>query len=243
MFDIREALFFVYIMFFLSFVRSWPFIFLIDNKISMATSVIAARLAKLPIDIHVVGVPEGSRHEIEAAFRGSPFLVVYESITQTRMPCVITAGQSFGEMNGGVDGIVNSFLSSYDSSGEYVQARVKRAIQLECGGELGVGQCLAVGTAHPRVRTLLYTATMRVAEPVSDTLNAYLAFRAALVQAAKSDVRGVASPLFCTGDGEMPVGRACRQMRAAYDSIVFGNDVQRATWTDFHAHHRRLKAL
>jgi O-acetyl-ADP-ribose deacetylase (regulator of RNase III) len=209
----------------------------------MISSGIADRLNKLSIDIHVVGVPQGLRHEIEAAFRGSHFSVRYESITKTRMPCVISAGQSFGEMNGGVDGILNTFLSSQDSSGKYVQARVKRAIQNECGGELGVGQCLTVTTAHPFVRTLLYAATMRVAEPVADTLNAYLAFRAALVQAAKSDVQGVSSPLFCTGAGEMPIGRACRQMRAAYDSIVFGNDVERATWPDFHAHHRRLKAL
>lgn len=73
--------------------------------------------------------------------------------------------------------------------------------------------------------TLIYAATMRIPEEVSNTLNAYTAFRSALVEAAKQGVYGVASPLMCTGAGEMPVERACLQMKAAYESVLSGGDV------------------
>ena len=178
-----------------------------------------------------------------AGTEGNNVIVRRESITKTTCPCLITAGQAFGKMNGGVDGVVNTFLSSHTPH-EYVDQRVKRVIQDECAGELNVGQAVVVRTAHPVVRHLVYVATMRVPEPVPDTLNAYYAFRAALVAALKtgagtSDDLSVATPLMCTGAGQMPVERACRQMRAAYDSVITGGDV-RHSFPEIWAKHRAL---
>lgn len=165
--------------------------------------------------------------------------VILGSITQTSSPCVISAGQSFGMMNGGVDGVLNTFLSSHTPN-EYVQSCVKRAIADQCAGELGVGQALCVPTKHPRVRALVYAATMRVPEPVPNTLNAYLAFRSAIVEAVKHGFLHVATPLMCTGAGEMPVERACRQMRAAYESVLNGGDVGE-NFMYIHKRHRALE--
>jgi O-acetyl-ADP-ribose deacetylase (regulator of RNase III) len=180
---------------------------------------------------------------IERAFAGLPCIKVRtESICNTTHPCLITAGNSFGKMDGGVDGMINTFLSSH-TPGEYVQQWVELAIRQKCGGELGVGQAIAVTSVkHPKVHVLVYASTMRVPESVADTLNAYTAFRSALVQAALAGMSSVASPLLCTGAGEMSVDKACRQMRAAYESLLIGGETG-MSWPDIHERHRALKRI
>jgi hypothetical protein len=90
---------------------------------------------------------------------------------------------------------------------------------------------------------LIYTPTMRVAEPVQDTLNAYIAFRSALVLMKNANIDAASTSLFCTGAGEMSVLRACKQMKEAYISVMSGNLLGGKRWPDFHAHHRYLRAL
>ena len=67
---------------------------------------------------------------------------------------------------------------------------------------------------------------MRVPSNVADTLNAYLAFRAALRAVAEHNARGhspirrVLCPGLATAVGQMPVARCARQMRAAWDRVL-----------------------
>ena len=69
---------------------------------------------------------------------------------------------------------------------------------------------------------------MRVPENVADTLNAYLAFRAALVAVLRHNanvgqpVRTLAAPGMATGVGRIPCAVSAMQMRAAYDSLLSG---------------------
>ena len=80
----------------------------------------------------------------------------------------------------------------------------------------------------PQFPFVICAPTMRVPQNVSKTVNAYLAFRAALrairdFNALHGDVIGsVIVPGLCTANGMMPPLRAARQMRAAYDNVVFG---------------------
>lgn len=172
------------------------------------------------------------------------FTVVRASIVSGSHGCLARAGNSFGGMSGGVDGVVNTHLSSY-SPGEYVQARVKRAIVADYAGELPVGCAVAVATLNPRHRVLVYAPTMRVPAPLPpDTIAPYLAFRAVLLKAAACQLAGISVPLFGTGAGEVPVARACAQMLRARASIarlppLVGADNE---LTSMHADHRELLA-
>jgi O-acetyl-ADP-ribose deacetylase (regulator of RNase III) len=67
---------------------------------------------------------------------------------------------------------------------------------------------------------------MRVPGEVSETVNVYLAFRAALIvvlarnRSSEHPIRTVLVPGMGTGIGQVPPGRAARQMRSAYDTVL-----------------------
>jgi O-acetyl-ADP-ribose deacetylase (regulator of RNase III) len=73
---------------------------------------------------------------------------------------------------------------------------------------------------------------MRVPSNVADTLNAYLAFRAALraVLAHNASelppIRSILCPGLATAVGGMPVERCARQMRIAWDRVLGGVTVR-----------------
>jgi O-acetyl-ADP-ribose deacetylase (regulator of RNase III) len=66
---------------------------------------------------------------------------------------------------------------------------------------------------------------MRVPDKIGDTVNVYLAFRAALLaviahnDGSKAPIKSLRSPALGTGIGSMPVVRAAHQMHAAYVSV------------------------
>ena len=186
-------------------------------------------------------IPDAKQYQIaKEIFQDQPnFTVAHKSITQASYPVIITAGNSFGEMNGGVDKIVNLHLSSYTPD-KYISDDVKKIIETQFIGELPVGQSVLLRTNHPLHKFLIYTPTMRVAEDVSNTLNAYLAFRGALLYA--KNLMGVSTPLFCTGAGGMDIRKACLQMKEAYISVTQGN-LLGGDWRIYHAHHRHLLGL
>jgi O-acetyl-ADP-ribose deacetylase (regulator of RNase III) len=94
-------------------------------------------------------------------------------------------------------------------------------------GELHVGAAEVVETDHARWPFLVVAPTMRVPEPVGNTLNAYLSFRAALLairrfnQAAPAPrIRSLVVPGLGTGIGAMDARRCAAQMRIAYDQAA-----------------------
>lgn len=162
-------------------------------------------------------------------------------ITNASAPVIVSAGNSFGEMNGGVDGIINTHLSHFTRPPQYIQEDVKSTIASEYFGELPVGSCIIIPTTHPKHTSLLYAPTMRVAEDVSGSVNAYLAMRAALVCARRSGMTFIACPLLCTGAGKMSVAKACMQMQAAWDTLFDPrHSLIEGDWQTFHQHHRCL---
>ena len=175
-----------------------------------------------------VCVPNGAQYEAAvAAFAAdSAFAVVRASLTCGSYACIATAGDSFGGMSGGIDGAVNTHLSSFTPY-EFVQRHVRHAILEEHGGELPVGCSVVVTTQHPKHRVLIYAPIVRVrVQPPAalreDSIAPYLAFRAVLLRAAalvrRRDVQGVSVPLF--GAGELSVERVCAQMMHANASLV-----------------------
>jgi O-acetyl-ADP-ribose deacetylase (regulator of RNase III) len=164
--------------------------------------------------------------------------VTFNTITNGMYNTIISAGNSFAEMNGGVDGIINTHLSGYTPT-HYIQSSVKDYINKHFMGELPVGRSIVIRTQHPIHHRLIYTPTMRVAEDVSNTINAYLAFRSALILMKDNNITAASSPLFCTGAGCMSVVQACNQMKEAYLSVVNGNLIGK-DWQYYHQNHRHL---
>jgi O-acetyl-ADP-ribose deacetylase (regulator of RNase III) len=154
------------------------------------------------------------------AFSGVPGVDVVEGdILEGRCDAVVSPANSFGFMDGGIDLAYRRYF------GSDLQSRVQAKIRSEFRGELPVGQAMIVPTGHETVPYLVAAPTMRIPDEIGDTVNAYLAFRAALLAViAHNDmnttlIKSLRVPALGTGIGAMPLGRAAYQMHAAYVSV------------------------
>jgi O-acetyl-ADP-ribose deacetylase (regulator of RNase III) len=93
--------------------------------------------------------------------------------------CIVSPANSYGLMDGGVDRVINYCLN-------YISEKVKNIIQSCYNGEQPVGTCLIIPTYSNSspiscpYKYLAHTPIMRVPKDISNTDNAYLAFRALL---------------------------------------------------------------
>lgn len=133
---------------------------------------------------------------------------------------IISPANSFGFMDGGIDAVYTYQF------GVELQQRLQDVIASDCGGELPVGAAVIVPTMHADIPWCISAPTMRVPGYVADTVNAYLAFRAALraVLAHNASglprIRTILCPGLATAVGKMPVARCARQMRKAWDRVL-----------------------
>ncbi|MDC0833880.1 phage tail protein [Leptolyngbya valderiana BDU 20041] len=139
----------------------------------------------------------------------------------TDYDCMVSAGNSFGLMDGGVDlAIVRYF-------GLELMARVQQRIIDEYCGEQPVGTSLIVETGHPNHPFLAHTPTMRVPMSISQTDNVYVAMWAMLVavkrhnQREECKIQTIACPGLGTATGKMPCDRAAQQMALAYKNFLY----------------------
>jgi O-acetyl-ADP-ribose deacetylase (regulator of RNase III) len=135
---------------------------------------------------------------------------------------IISPANSFGFMDGGIDLVYSRRF------GWQIQERLRQLLQQEYEGELPVGMAVLLGTGDPELPYLISAPTMRAPANVADTLNAYLAFRAALRVIRKHNalfpgtIKSVICPGLGTATGEMPVDICAKQMHAAYVQVVEG---------------------
>lgn len=148
--------------------------------------------------------------------------VVKGDILQTECDALVSPANSFGEMSGGLDAVIDDF---YDGN---AQQEALSRIRREFMGELPVGYSVVMNMSTSRFPYLILSPTMRIPGNVSDTVNAYLAMRATLVAIAKYNksgsgkIRSVAIPCFCTGVGGMSITESAQQMRTAFENVVMG---------------------
>ncbi len=132
---------------------------------------------------------------------------------------VVSPANSFGFMDGSID------LAYSKRFGWDLQDRLQDLLRKEHAGELPVGQAVIVETYASDIPWLV-SAPMRVPTDVSETVNAYLSFRAALLavqrHAQEPRIETVLSPGLCAAIGRMPPERAARQMAAAWTVVVLG---------------------
>lgn len=135
--------------------------------------------------------------------------------------CMVSAANSFGLMDGGVDLAITRFF------GVELMDRVQERIIAEYLGEQPVGTSMLVPTGHPEHPWLAHTPTMRVPLDIRGTDQVYLAMLAMLREVHHHNRRGttppirvVACPGLGTATGRVPPREAARQMWTAFDAAT-----------------------
>lgn len=134
--------------------------------------------------------------------------------------CMVSAANSFGLMDGGVDLAITRFF------GRQLQMRVQARILDEWLGEQPVGTSFIIDTGHARHPFLAHTPTMRVPMHITRTDNVYLAMWAMLLAVRRHNatsrlpIQTVACPGLGTATGGVPAREAARQMAAAWANFL-----------------------
>jgi O-acetyl-ADP-ribose deacetylase (regulator of RNase III) len=193
------------------------------------------------VAIHLRDISKDLTEAWEIAFAHAPSVqVTCGNILDERADAIVSPANSFGYMDGGIDA---AYLRYF---GFEIETTLRALLVEQHYGELPVGQALVLPTAHPDIPFLVSAPTMRVPGDISDTVNVYLAFRATLIavlehnRRERKPIRTVLVPGMGTGIGQVPVTRAARQMRAAYDMVVGGNSGDRAARQILREHHELL---
>jgi len=166
----------------------------------------------------------GALNALRTEFGDIPmFDFTREPINGISADCIVSPANSYGLMDGGVDRVINYATN-------YISVTVQKIIQVQYNGEQPVGTCLLIPITDNNpikspYRYLAHTPTMRVPKDVSNTDNAYLAFRALLTELYQhnykyGDINTVVMTSFCCGAGKMDYVQSAKQMRLAYDCVT-----------------------
>ncbi len=144
--------------------------------------------------------------------------IVHGSMIEQQAGAWVTPTNSSASMDGGLDGVIKSFL------GTKIERRVKKEISRSFGGRLQIGHATCVTTGAINPRYLISTPTMgSSSEDISATMNVVLAaaaaFQAVHLQNAKlpGSIRSVALPGLGAATGRTPVEICADLMWTAYN--------------------------
>jgi len=183
--------------------------------------------------------------EIAAAwskyFTGIPEVEVSAGdIFALRADAIISPANSFGFMDGGIDLVYSHRF------GWQLQEDLQDVLRSEHDGELPVGQAVIIETHDTAIPYLISAPTMRIPMAVNHTVNAYLAFRAALRAVREHNrhkpgsIQSVLCPGLGTLTGIVPPEVCAKQMFAAYAICEMGQLNSPRTLRDAAAEHYRL---
>jgi len=150
----------------------------------------------------------------------------FESLPE--FDCMVSAANSFGLMDGGVDGAITRFF------GLALMDRVQRHVIEHFRGEQPVGTSFIVETGHEKHPFVAHTPTMRVPMRIAATDNVYQAMWAMLLavwhhnQSSARRINIVACPGLGTATGRVSPSSAARQMATAYRH--FHNPPETISW-------------
>jgi O-acetyl-ADP-ribose deacetylase (regulator of RNase III) len=158
-------------------------------------------------------------------------------IFDIKADAIISPANSFGFMDGGIDLAYSKYF------GWELQEALQKRIQEHFYGELPVGLATIIETKNDNIKYLISCPTMRVPENISNTVNAYLAFRAGLIELInfnknhKEIIKSILCPGLGTLTGELSPINCAKQMKYAYDSILYRRyKFPQDLWTAHEAH-------
>lgn len=174
--------------------------------------------------------------------------IVQGNILDVECDAVVSPANSFGFMDGGIDGLY------LDHFGRDIQTSVRRQIHEHHGCELLVGDADIVSTGNETIPYLIAAPTMRVPMKLRDSVHPYLAARAVfrLVtsgkfvggdndgRAVESVVKTVAMPGLGTGVGGIGGNTCAQQVAVAYRDIVLGAYEMPKSWAEASERHQLL---
>lgn len=176
-----------------------------------------------------------------AYFEGLPNVEIVKGYFETlpEFDCMVSAANSFGLMDGGVDLAIIRFF------GVELQARVQQHILDKFLGEQPVGTSIIIETNYEKRPFLAHTPTMRVPLNIQHTDNVYLAMWSMLLavrqhnEISERKINIIACPGLGTGYGRMPFTEAARQMALAYNNYL--NPPQGITWRYAGERHKSIR--
>ncbi|MBI3651281.1 MAG: macro domain-containing protein [Acidobacteria bacterium] len=152
----------------------------------------------------------------------------FEMLSQ--FDCMVSAANSFGLMDGGVDLAIIRFF------GIDLMDKVQQHILSEYLGEQPVGTSFILETGNAQHPYLAHTPTMRVPMRITRTDNIYRAMWAMLLAVHQHNrqpepkINVIACPGLGTLTGQVPVAEAARQMALAYRHYLW--PLQQINWPD-----------
>jgi len=169
--------------------------------------------------IHLRDINSSLVQAWKEAFADTPVIVSEGDIfDNTSADAIISPSNSFGYMDGGIDMVYSLHF------GWSMSAELRQQIHQQWGGELLVGQAAVVDIRphmpNTEFKYLIAAPTMRVPMDVSQTVNAYLAFKAALRVATRHpEIQNILCPGLGTAIGLMNPEVCAKQMRFAWDEL------------------------
>lgn len=172
----------------------------------------------LPIDLWLIHPEREMCDAFRTRFEGLPRVTVLQSRFEDLPPhdCFVTAANSFGIMNAGIDAAVICF------HGEDLMHRIQRRIQDEYLGEQPIGTSLIEPTGNPDYPFVAHSPTMRVPGSIEGTDKVYAATWASLLAVYQQKSRHglpietVVFPAMGAGFGGVAYTEVARQMAVAY---------------------------
>ena len=164
------------------------------------------------------------------------------NILEQAADAIVSPANSFGFMDGGID------LLYARRFGWQLETELRDLLSVHHYGELPVGQAVVLATGDASIPFLVSAPTMRIPTSIADTVNVYLAFRAALIAVLRHNAAGhppiesLLVPGMGTGIGALAPELAARQMRAAYDAVLIrkGDGKHRSARMILSEHHDLL---
>jgi O-acetyl-ADP-ribose deacetylase (regulator of RNase III) len=193
------------------------------------------------LTVHLRDINTGVVKAWEQAFADVPEVVVSRGdILEQKADAIVSPANSFGHMDGGIDLLYSRYF------GWELETKLRALLSERHYGELPVGQAVVVATGHESIPFLISAPTMRVPMSIGETVNVYLAFRAALIAVlthnagASASIQSLLVPGLGTGIGEVTPERAARQMRLAYNAIINGEGAKGRNARAILSDHREL---
>jgi O-acetyl-ADP-ribose deacetylase (regulator of RNase III) len=175
--------------------------------------------------------------------------VVFKPFEQVEFDCVVSAANSFGLMDGGVDQAITDYF------GLQMMKRVQQEVINQYYGEQPVGTSMIVrGNADllpEGNKYVAHTPTMRIPMDIHQTRNVYAAMKAMLIAveqhnqtlwqkgpAGNNQIKTVVCPGLGTNTGRVPAEDAAKQMAMAY--YHFKNPPTAISWYFASARHNEI---
>lgn len=152
---------------------------------------------------------------------------------------IVSPGNSFGFMNGGVDNALREFF------GTQLEQRVMDKIKEDYLGEHNVGSAFVIETKDSDYPWLVHAPTMRVPSVIAGSDAVYSATWAALVAVAKHNktesqkIEHIVFPGMGTGAGKMKLDKAAGQMLLAFERMLNPNFSER--WKSAYERNNKLR--